>query len=306
MGTWTSHMIAPASDLIPIPREAKENLTDVMGSTLMINPATAICMLREFEQLKKGDVIVQNAANSAVGQAVVQLAARVLGVETINFVRDRPDLQSLRSDFEEWGRGGPGTHVFTYEALSSRETSSETKDAVKRIANGRPIKLALNALCGKDTTNMSKLLAPSASLVTYGAMSRSPLSLPASLLIFRDLKARGFWMTTWYAMHTRQQRAALTAELARWYAEAILAPPKANIITLTHDQQSGEAQGQGWGKKGAGKKGALSKRAKYGGQAGKEEGGGTLNPPLMEARVEGQGAKVSRSGGAKTDSKFAL
>lgn len=35
-----------------------------------------------------GDTVIQNAANSGVGQAVIQLAA-AKGVHTINVVRDR-------------------------------------------------------------------------------------------------------------------------------------------------------------------------------------------------------------------------
>jgi len=36
----------------------------------MINPATALCMLRDIEKLKKGDVVVQNAANCTCIQVV--------------------------------------------------------------------------------------------------------------------------------------------------------------------------------------------------------------------------------------------
>ncbi len=32
-----------------------------------------------------------------------------------------------------------------------------------------------------------------ATLVTYGAMSKQPLTIPAPLLIFKDLRLRGFW-----------------------------------------------------------------------------------------------------------------
>lgn len=58
------------------------------AATLAINPATALCMLNEFEKLEKGDVIIQNGANSMVGLAVVQLA-RERGIRTINVVRTR-------------------------------------------------------------------------------------------------------------------------------------------------------------------------------------------------------------------------
>lgn len=41
------------------------------ASTLMINPATALCMLRDIEKLEKGDVVVQNAANCTCIQTVL-------------------------------------------------------------------------------------------------------------------------------------------------------------------------------------------------------------------------------------------
>ena len=49
-------------------------------------------MLRDFEKLKPGDVIIQNGANSMVGLSVIQMA-REMGVKTINIVRsDRFDI----------------------------------------------------------------------------------------------------------------------------------------------------------------------------------------------------------------------
>ncbi len=35
----------------------------------------------------------------------------------------------------------------------------------------------------------------SGTLVTYGGMSMQPVSMPTSLLIFKDLRVRGFWMS---------------------------------------------------------------------------------------------------------------
>lgn len=46
--------------------------------------------------------------------------------------------------------------MFTYEALADR--NSGVKEQIKEILAGRKIKLGLNALCGKDTRNMVKLL----------------------------------------------------------------------------------------------------------------------------------------------------
>jgi mitochondrial enoyl-[acyl-carrier protein] reductase / trans-2-enoyl-CoA reductase len=45
-------------------------------------------MIKDFVELHKGDVIIQNAANSAVGQAVIQIA-KAWGYKTVNIIRSR-------------------------------------------------------------------------------------------------------------------------------------------------------------------------------------------------------------------------
>lgn len=49
-------------------------------------------MLRSFVELKSGDTVIQNGANSAVGRYVIQIAAS-MGVNTVNIVRPRGDEQ---------------------------------------------------------------------------------------------------------------------------------------------------------------------------------------------------------------------
>ena len=53
---------------------------------LTANPATAWILLRHMCTLESGDWVIQNAANSAVGQSVRQLA-QSLGLRIVNIVR---------------------------------------------------------------------------------------------------------------------------------------------------------------------------------------------------------------------------
>ena len=96
-GTWQSHANLPHSSLIPLPSDTHLHLRQ--AATLAINPPTAWRMLSDFVPLnpedpncvskgKKKQWVIQNGANSAVGQAVIQLA-REWGVGTINLVRSR-------------------------------------------------------------------------------------------------------------------------------------------------------------------------------------------------------------------------
>lgn len=62
---------------------------------------------------------------------------------------------------------------------------------------------------------MVKLLGKDGRLVSYGAMSKQPLSIPTSLFIFKNIVADGFWQTRWYETHTREEKEELFQNLIR-------------------------------------------------------------------------------------------
>jgi trans-2-enoyl-CoA reductase len=50
-------------------------------------------------------------------------------------------------------------------------------------------------------------------MVTYGGMSRKPVTVPTSALIFKDVQLRGFWLTRWVEQHTLAERQAMLDDL---------------------------------------------------------------------------------------------
>jgi NADPH:quinone reductase-like Zn-dependent oxidoreductase len=66
---------------------------------------------------------------------------------------------------------------------------------------------------------MARLLGDDAHLVSYGAMSKEPLSLPTSLFIFKNLTTAGFWQSRWYKTHTRQDKDDLMKKLVDLVAQ---------------------------------------------------------------------------------------
>ena len=60
---------------------------------------------------------------------------------------------------------------------------------------------------------MLKILGSDAHLVSYGAMSKEPLSIPTSYFIFKNLVAHGFWQSRWYKTHSLAERSVLMDEL---------------------------------------------------------------------------------------------
>ena len=81
-GVWQSYAVGVVEDLILLPSLVPVDQLAVA----ILNPVTAWRILHDFEYLREGDFIVQNAGNSAVGQAVVQFA-RMLGISCISLVR---------------------------------------------------------------------------------------------------------------------------------------------------------------------------------------------------------------------------
>jgi trans-2-enoyl-CoA reductase len=175
-GTWAEKMVVPAESLIVLP----DGLDPLQAAMLAVNPATAWRMLHDFARLEPGDWIVQNAANSGVGRAVIQLA-KALGLRTLNVVR----RVELVEELEKIG----GNVVITEE--------TNLRDQVQALCGGKNPKLALNAVGGASALNLANALAAGSPLVTYGAMGRQPLKIPNSLLIFKNLSFHGFWLRRW-------------------------------------------------------------------------------------------------------------
>lgn len=180
LGTWRTHAKIPAQNALSVPKK----LGLVEAATLTVNPCTAYRMLRDFADLKPGDVVIQNGANSACGQYVIQIA-KAWGLKTVNIVRDRPEINELKNFLKKLG----AIEVLTEEELRKTDLFKSGKMAKPR--------LALNCVGGQNALEVMRHLEKCAPIVTYGGMSREPLTVPTSALIFKDIQVRGFWMTEW-------------------------------------------------------------------------------------------------------------
>ncbi len=184
-GTWRDALSVKANELVAVPPE----IEPIHAAMLKINPMTAWRLLHDYVDLKSGDWLIQNAANSAAGRAVIQIA-HDLGYKTVNVVR-RPELiDELRAE---------GGDVVLVDGENLREE-------VKNATSGAPIRLALNAVGGDSALRLANTLAPGSTMVTFGAMGLQPLKIPNGLLLFKDLRFRGIWINKWYDNATMAER----------------------------------------------------------------------------------------------------
>ena len=218
LGTWRTYSSADSEEEV-IAIDNRDGITAVQAGTVSVNPCTAYRMLRDFVRIDpaRGDWFIQNGANSGVGRAAIQLA-RIWGYKSINVIRNRPGgVEQLKTELRELG----ATVVVTEDELL--DTRSFAEKLGEWTHGGREkVRLGLNCVGGKPAMAMARFLSSSSSttptnnisssagaapqdlrpkLVTYGAMSRQGLTIPASMLIFQDVSVEGFWVSRWAAQH---------------------------------------------------------------------------------------------------------
>jgi NADPH:quinone reductase-like Zn-dependent oxidoreductase len=171
--TWRERMVIFADGLFALPPDADPRQL----AMLTVNPPTAALLLSEYVDLKPGEWVVQNAANSGVGRWVIAFAKR-RGLKTVNIVR-RPDL------------------LPELEAIGGDVVVAESPDVSERIkaaVGHAELRLALDGVSGPATGVLAATLSPRGTLVSYAAMSSNPMSISPLDVIFKPVAVRGFFM----------------------------------------------------------------------------------------------------------------
>jgi trans-2-enoyl-CoA reductase len=184
--------VAPGDLVINLQREnwaqrRRVNENDIVGlptgidvkqaAMIRINPPTALLMLTDLVDLRRGEWVLQNAANSAVGKLLIRFA-RARGLRTVNIVRREASFAELKAL-------GADICLVDGPDLSSQ---------VRPILDGAPIRLALDAVGGHATGRLAALVADGGTVCNYGAMDdeSANVNVAYSDLIFRGVSILGF------------------------------------------------------------------------------------------------------------------
>ena len=166
-------MVISAGGLFALPPDADPQQL----AMLAINPPTAALLLSEYIDLKPGEWVVQNAANSGVGRWVIAFA-KTRGLKTVNIVR-RPELVA-----ELVAIGGDVVVV----------DSPDVSERIKAAVGQAELRLALDGVSGPATGVLAATLSPRGTLVSFAAMSLNPMSISPLDVIFKSVTVRGFFM----------------------------------------------------------------------------------------------------------------
>ncbi len=210
-GAWSEYILVHPEEIHSLP----QGIDLEQASMLALNPATAWGLLELFVPLSKGDWIIVNSANSAVGCCLIQLA-RERGLKTLAFVRREEAIAPLL----ELGA----------DCVLLDETDSI--DAARAAFGDRPPRLALNGVGGDSALRMMDLLANEGTHVTYGAMSRRSLKVPNKFLIFKRLTLTGFWVTRWLESASAEEIHSMLDQLAELMIKTRLHMPVAEVFPI--------------------------------------------------------------------------
>jgi trans-2-enoyl-CoA reductase len=189
---WAQKRKVKGEDAIPLPA----GIDLKQAAMVRINPPTAALMLSDFVDLKGGDWVIQNVANSAVGRLLIVLAHQ-RGLRTVNVVR-RPELA------DELKQLGADLVVVDGDDLPAR-VARETGEA--------PIRLGVEAIGGKATGRLCDCVASDATVVHYGSMSGQNPEVSRNNFTYRGVKLTGFMLGRFLARRNAQKIREIYADL---------------------------------------------------------------------------------------------
>jgi trans-2-enoyl-CoA reductase len=110
--------------------------------------------------------------------------------------------------------------------------NDDAKAQIAAVTAGAPVRLALNSVGGDSALRLANALTFAGTLVTFGAMGRQPLRIPNGLLIFQDLRWRGFWISQWYREASPAAEAEMFEELFALAKRGLLQTPVERVYPL--------------------------------------------------------------------------
>jgi NADPH:quinone reductase len=200
-GNWAEYVVVPARQARPVPSD----IPDDQAAAFVVNPATAIAMVRHVLRVPQGAWLLQSAAGSELGRMIIRLA-RCDGIKTLNVVRRREAVDELKA------MGGDAV-------ISSSEGPIE--DQVRRILP-KGAKFAIDPVGGATGTAVFNALADESRMLVYGTLTGEPIQVDPRLMISGRRVLEGFWLGHW--MRQRSIPAALMVfrEIAKLMRAGIL------------------------------------------------------------------------------------
>jgi len=213
-GNWAEYAVVPANDLIPVPDE----IPDEQVASFVINPASAILMVRHVLAVPPGEWLLQSAAGSELGRMIIRLAKRD-GIRTLNIVRRRESVAALKD---------LGADVVIVS------TDGPIDEQVRGIVGSEGVKYAIDPVVGETGTQMFKALSEDGRMLVYGSLTGEPIRMgedPRYILSGRRI-LEVYWLGYWLPRLEEKERYQLAEDIATLVRDGILETQPGNAYSL--------------------------------------------------------------------------
>jgi trans-2-enoyl-CoA reductase len=201
---WAQQRRVKGDDVIAV----SEGIDVQQAAMLRINPATALLLLTDVVDLKPGDWVIQNVANSAVGRLLIRLA-KPRGIKTVNVVR----RDSLFGELKALG------------ADACVVDGPDLPEAVKAHTREGAIRLGIDAVSGRATARLSACVGEGGVVCNYGSMSGEDPVMSRNGLISGGQTLVGFILGRALGTRSLDQIRAIYADLGQQIAKGALSAP---------------------------------------------------------------------------------
>lgn len=175
IGTWREFVCVPAALVIPIPPQ----MPDEVACQAFVNPMTAYGMIEE-SGLQAGDWLLITAGASAFGKFAIQMA-KAKGIKVAATVRHDAQKEVL----EKLGA----------DLVINTETEKIQRVVPEKTEGG--VHVIFDAVGGMLGAKALACLRPKGKMMVFGALALENMPVNSGLLIFKNLKIEGFWLSTW-------------------------------------------------------------------------------------------------------------
>lgn len=170
--TWAEYYLVDAERALSVP----DSIDDETACQLVSMPLSAKMILFTLG-LSKGDWLVQNAANGAVGKLVAQFG-KEQGFNVLGFVRRDGAVKEMEA--------------LGIDRIVSTESDGWVEKARGLVGNGA-IRHGIDSLGGDGPAQLAEVMADGGTITNFGAMTGRSLRIAPSLLLFRQMTVKGFW-----------------------------------------------------------------------------------------------------------------
>lgn len=204
-GTWQEYVLAAPQQLSPVP----DALADEQAALMMLNPLTALVMVRYVLGVGEGQWLLMSAGASAVSQHVAALG-RHYGFKTISMVRGEKALDLPAGQLGD---------------ITINTAQQDLREEVKRATGGSGVEFALDCVGGALAERMIGSLTEGGRMLLYGTLGGPSMSLYSRDLMMPNAFIGGFYLPGWLAAQTSETLAEVMAELGRLSATGMFHTP---------------------------------------------------------------------------------